>query len=83
MAGAPPRAAEPRQIASERPAAPQDALRIAARSVPRPSGGAKACAQITYLTWTADNLLRHTVYVGLREDKLADQGGESDRNGRA
>jgi bifunctional non-homologous end joining protein LigD len=30
-------------------------------------------AEITYLTWTADNLLRHTVYVGLREDKLADQ----------
>jgi ATP-dependent DNA ligase len=26
-----------------------------------------------YLTWTADNLLRHTVYVGLREDKPADQ----------
>jgi DNA ligase D-like protein (predicted ligase) len=30
-------------------------------------------AEITYLTWTADNLLRHTVYVGLREDKSADQ----------
>jgi bifunctional non-homologous end joining protein LigD len=29
-------------------------------------------AKITYLTWTADNLLRHTVYVGLREDKPAD-----------
>jgi DNA ligase D-like protein (predicted ligase) len=28
-------------------------------------------AEITYLTWTADNLLRHTVYVGLREDKSA------------
>jgi ATP-dependent DNA ligase len=27
--------------------------------------------EITYLTWTADNLLRHTVYVGLREDKPA------------
>ena len=26
---------------------------------------------ITYLTWTAEGLLRHTVYVGLREDKLA------------
>jgi DNA ligase D-like protein (predicted ligase) len=24
-------------------------------------------AEITYLTWTADGLLRHTVYVGLRE----------------
>jgi DNA ligase D-like protein (predicted ligase) len=27
----------------------------------------KLVAEITYLTWTADNLLRHTVYVGLRE----------------
>jgi ATP-dependent DNA ligase len=33
----------------------------------------KLVAEITYLTWTADNLLRHTVYVGLREDKSADQ----------
>jgi len=33
----------------------------------------KLVAQITYLTWTADNLLRHTVYVGLREYKPADQ----------
>jgi ATP-dependent DNA ligase len=31
----------------------------------------KLVAEITYLTWTADNLLRHTVYVGLRKDKLA------------
>ena len=30
-------------------------------------------AEITYLTWTADNLLRQTVYVWLREDKLAKQ----------
>jgi bifunctional non-homologous end joining protein LigD len=27
----------------------------------------KLVAEITYLTWTADNLLRQTVYVGLRE----------------
>jgi len=33
----------------------------------------KLVAEITYLTWTADNLLRHTVFVGLREDKLAEQ----------
>jgi ATP-dependent DNA ligase len=25
-------------------------------------------AEITYLTWTADNLLRQAVYVGLREE---------------
>jgi len=30
-------------------------------------------AEITYLKWTADNLLRHTVYVGPREDKPAHQ----------
>jgi ATP-dependent DNA ligase len=30
-------------------------------------------AEITYLTWTADDLLRQTVYVGLREDKPAEQ----------
>jgi DNA ligase D-like protein (predicted ligase) len=29
----------------------------------------KLVAEITYLTWTADGLLRHTVYLGLREDK--------------
>ncbi len=28
-------------------------------------------AEITYLTWTGDGLLRHTVYVGLRSDKPA------------
>jgi bifunctional non-homologous end joining protein LigD len=33
----------------------------------------KLVAEITYLTWTADNLLRQTVYVGLREDKPVDQ----------
>jgi CRISPR-associated protein (Cas_Csd1) len=31
----------------------------------------KLAAEMTYLTWTADNLLRHTVYVGLRKDKPA------------
>jgi bifunctional non-homologous end joining protein LigD len=33
----------------------------------------KLVAEITYLTWTAGGLLRHTVYVALREDKPADQ----------
>jgi DNA ligase D-like protein (predicted ligase) len=31
----------------------------------------KLVAQITYLTWTDDDLLRHTVFLGLREDKAA------------
>ena len=33
----------------------------------------KLVAEITFLTWTADDLLRQTVYLGLREDKPADQ----------
>jgi bifunctional non-homologous end joining protein LigD len=33
----------------------------------------KLVAEITFLTWTSDNLLRHTVHVGLREDKPAGQ----------
>jgi ATP-dependent DNA ligase len=28
-------------------------------------------AEITYLTWTADELLRQTVYLGLRSDRPA------------
>jgi bifunctional non-homologous end joining protein LigD len=28
-------------------------------------------AQITYLSWSDDGLLRHTVFLGLREDKPA------------
>jgi ATP-dependent DNA ligase len=31
----------------------------------------KLVAEVTYLTWTDDGLLRHTVFVGLREDKPA------------
>ena len=33
----------------------------------------KLVVEITFLTWTAENLLRQTVYVGLREDKPAEQ----------
>jgi DNA ligase D-like protein (predicted ligase) len=33
----------------------------------------KLVAEITYLTWTGDRLLRHTVFVGLRSDKPAKQ----------
>ena len=33
----------------------------------------KLVEETTFLTWTADNLLRQTVYVGLREDKPAHQ----------
>jgi hypothetical protein len=39
--------------------------------------------EITYLTWTADNLLRHTIYIGLREDKRADQVRRKAPGGRA
>jgi bifunctional non-homologous end joining protein LigD len=38
-------------------------------------------AEITFLTWTADGLLRHTVYVGLQEDKPAKQVRWEDARG--
>jgi ATP-dependent DNA ligase len=41
--------------------------------MPRPAAGTVFVAEITYLTWTADNLLRHTVYGGLRADKPAEE----------
>jgi ATP-dependent DNA ligase len=63
----------PQDVASEDPAAPENALRIAARPFASPLGPPKLVAEITYLTWTADNLLRHKVYVGLREDKPAEE----------
>ena len=31
----------------------------------------KLVAEVTYLTWAEDGLLRHVVYQGLREDKPA------------
>jgi DNA ligase D-like protein (predicted ligase) len=33
----------------------------------------KLVAEITYLTWTGDGLLRHTIYLGLREDKAPEE----------
>jgi bifunctional non-homologous end joining protein LigD len=30
-------------------------------------------AEVTFLTWTDDGLLRHVVYQGLREDKPASE----------
>ena len=29
--------------------------------------------EVSYLTWTADGLLRQVVYLGEREDKVADE----------
>jgi ATP-dependent DNA ligase len=34
-------------------------------------GAARLVAEVKYLTWTEDNLLRQVVYEGLREDKPA------------
>jgi ATP-dependent DNA ligase len=31
----------------------------------------KLVAEVTYLTWAADGLLRHVVYEGVRGDKAA------------
>ena len=59
---------------AERPAAALDSLRLAARPLPRPLGRAEARHRdYLFLTWTADGLLRHTVFVGLRADKPAEQ----------
>jgi DNA ligase D-like protein (predicted ligase) len=33
----------------------------------------KLVAEVTYVTWTGDGLLRHTVFMGLRSDKPAEQ----------
>jgi bifunctional non-homologous end joining protein LigD len=33
----------------------------------------KLVAQVRYLTWTADGLLRQVAYLGLREDKPSRQ----------
>ena len=35
-------------------------------------GAARLVAEVKYLTWTDDNLLRQVVYEGLREDKPAE-----------
>ena len=71
---APPRPAGPQDIASERSAAPHGTRFGSPLVLSRVHWvEPKLVAEITYLTWTADNLLRHTVYVGLREDKPADQ----------
>jgi len=34
-------------------------------------GAAELVAEVKFLTWTEDNLLRQVVYEGLREDKPA------------
>jgi ATP-dependent DNA ligase len=60
-------------FAAERAAAAQESLRIAALLSRVHSVEPQLVAEITYLTWTADGLLRHTVYIGLRSDKPAAQ----------
>jgi bifunctional non-homologous end joining protein LigD len=34
--------------------------------------------EVTYLTWTEDNLLRQVSYQGQREDKAGEASGEVD-----
>ena len=63
--------ASPQDVAIERRTAAQYALRLAAVLSHVHWVEPKLVADITYLTWTADGLLRHTVFVGLREDKPA------------
>jgi ATP-dependent DNA ligase len=64
-------AASPQDLASERPAATQASLGSPLILSRVHWVEPRLVAEITYLTWTADNLLRHTVNVGLREDKPA------------
>ena len=66
----PPGVVRPQDFASERPATTQR-LALGSRLVLSRVHWVepKLVAEITYLTWTADGLLRHTVYVGLRGDK--------------
>jgi ATP-dependent DNA ligase len=40
---------------------------------------AELVAKITYLSWSDDGLLRHTVFLGLREDKPSREFGEKRR----
>jgi ATP-dependent DNA ligase len=72
LSAVPPGAPNPRQIGPERYAS-QDSVQLAACSSRIHWVEPKLVTEITYLTWTGDGLLRHTVYVGLREDKPADQ----------
>ena len=39
--------------------------------LPRPQMRILTLVEVTYLTWTDDNLLRHLVFNGVREDKPA------------
>jgi ATP-dependent DNA ligase len=57
--------------AARGPAAVRQSLRIAARSQPVYWVRPELVAEVRYLTWTDDNLLRQVVYEGLREDKRA------------
>ena len=69
----------PEEIAPERPAAPLNPLRspLVLSRVHRVEP--ELVVEITYLTWTADNLLRHTVYVGLATTSRPNRCGASIR----
>jgi hypothetical protein len=69
---APAAAACHRQNAARRAAAPRQSLRLAAGVLSRVHWvRPELVAEVKFLTWTADNLLRQVVYEGLREDKAA------------
>jgi ATP-dependent DNA ligase len=61
----------PPRCPSRRAAALHHPLRIAAGPQPRALVRPELVAEVKYLTWTGDNLLRQVVYEGLREDKPA------------
>jgi hypothetical protein len=69
-------------IASERTPVSEDSVRIVVLSRVH-WVEPKIVAEITYLTWTADNLLRHTVYIGLRRTSQPTKCGEKWREVKA
>ena len=52
-----------------RPTASDEPIWFTARPQPRALGSPEVVAEVKYLTWTDENLLRQVVYEGLREDK--------------
>ena len=68
-----PTSVEASEISPQRAAAALNAFWVAACAVTRALGEPKLVAEITFLTWTADDLLRQTVYVGLRDHKPPEQ----------
>ena len=60
-----------RQDAAGRAATARHPVRITVGAEPRPLGAPGDGRRSCYVEWTPDGLLRHVVYLGEREDKMA------------